>query len=119
MIELLIALGLVALGCSDAHKLDVSRPERNDVYAHVEQVIPSAESALYVTLTLSFHNLTSHEVKIKRYQITWNGGSFVDKPSDLRIAPMGVRQWRVRIGPSHGELGPLLNHRSMPVVHVE
>jgi hypothetical protein len=83
-----------------AARASVSPP----VHAELEQVTPEAASALAL---LSFHNDTTHALRVLRFRIRWNGGELVVRPPALTLAAGATLEAPLRIGPEAGDLDAL------------
>jgi hypothetical protein len=86
--------------------------------AEVREAVLSRESAMYVILTLQFHNRGDRTVHIRCYRITWSGGHFESSPKDLEVPGSSTREWIVRVTPASGDLDSLLVNPSGAVVDV-
>ena len=88
------------------------------VHAEVVGVTPSLESVDYASAVLIFRNGGPAAVRVRRYRVVWDGGSFTGSPRDLVLAAGGTREWRVRIDHSHGNVDRLLRGTSPACVDV-
>jgi hypothetical protein len=76
----------------------------------IRQVLPSIESAFYVTVIIAIENPTSRPASIARYRIEWPGGYHIGPARPLELAVGESRDWRVRVNPDSGDLTALLDH---------
>jgi hypothetical protein len=91
-----------------------------DVTAAIRRVVPSLESAMYATVTMSFRNDTARSLTIARYRISWPGGTATIVPSsDMVLGPGESREWSVRIHPDAGDLDALTTGSTAHVEVVE
>ena len=74
----------------------------------VRQVLPSTESAFYVTVVIAVQNHASRPVAVTRYRLDWPGGQHVGPTRPLELTASESRDWRVRVGPERGDLTALL-----------
>lgn len=76
----------------------------------VRQVLPSTESALYVTAVIAVQNHAPRPVAVTRYRLEWPGGQHVGPSKPLELAASESRDWRVRVSPESGNLTALLEN---------
>jgi len=82
------------------------------VVGTIRQVLPSAESAFYVTVTVAIENRTPRPVSVIRYRIEWPGGQKVGPDRTLELGASESRDWNVRVNPDSGNLNALLEQPS-------
>lgn len=79
------------------------------IRGEIIQIIPSAESALYVTVVVKFSNDSLGVANIRQYRIQWPRGRIHAEPEDFFIRPQSSKERSLRISPKDGDLAALLD----------
>jgi hypothetical protein len=104
--------------CSERQQSVLSLSDSGtQVRARIQQVMPSLESAMYVTAHLVFSNASGRTVVVTKYKILWPGGSVILEPENLIVPALGAQERTTRINPDAGDIQALLHEPSK--AHVE
>jgi len=88
------------------------------IHGQVLRVVPSAESAFYVTAVMRFTNHTPDIAQVQAYRLVWLGGAVEVQPKELQLPPDGTREWSIRLTPVQGEIAALMDKPSTARIEV-
>ena len=89
----------------------IRKSSNTNISAEILRVEVSRESIMYARAIISIFNPTSRQIRIMRYKIFWDGGSFIGTGlRNKRIDPGKSRSYSIRIDPIYGDINMLLEN---------